>query len=76
MLTVRLQKTVMFDLLVIKDTVTPWHRRPREIRKYLRGIKVPMDILVYNRKEIERWENVRSAFITQVIEKGKVVYER
>jgi len=62
------------DILVIKETNVPQHQRPREIRKYLRGLGIPMDIIVYTKSEIEKWENVKMAFISQVLEKGKVIY--
>jgi len=62
------------DLLVIKDTDVPANRRGREIRKHLRGLCIPMDILVYTQNEIDEWKDTRTAFITQVVEKGKILY--
>lgn len=62
------------DLLIIKDSKIPRYKRGREIRKYLRGIGVPMDIIVYTNEEIEKWKNVKEAFITQVISHGRVLY--
>ncbi len=62
------------DLLIIKDSDIPRYKRGREIRKYLRGIGVPLDILIYTQKEIDRWKNVEQAFITQTMKNGKVVY--
>ncbi len=64
------------DFLVIKETNVLQHKRPREIRKFLRGMKTPMDIIVYTKSEIEKWKNVKQAFISQILEKGKVVYEQ
>jgi len=63
------------DIAVIKDSSLPQHQRPREIRKYLRGICIPMDIFVYTKAEIEEWKDVKQAFITQILQTGKVVYE-
>lgn len=62
------------DLLVIKDTDVPVNRRGREIRKHLRGLCIPMDIIVYTQNEIDDWKDTKAAFITQVVEKGKVLY--
>ena len=62
------------DLLVIKDTDDPINRRGGEIRKHLRGLCIPIDILVYTQKEIDEWKDTKAAFITQVVEKGKVLY--
>jgi len=63
------------DLLIIKDSDTPRYKRGREIRKYLRGLKIPVDLVVYTENEIHKWRNVKTAFITTVIESGVVLYE-
>lgn len=63
------------DIAVIKDSHLPQHHRTREIRKYLRGLCIPMDIIVYTKSEIEEWKDVKQAFITHIIQTGKVVYE-
>ncbi|MBU2446966.1 MAG: nucleotidyltransferase domain-containing protein [Bacteroidetes bacterium] len=62
------------DLLIIKDIDVPRYKRGRLIRKYLRGMKVPIDILVYTNEEIEKWKDVDTAFITSVLKKGIVLY--
>ncbi len=64
------------DLLIIKDTEMPRYKRSREIRKWLWGISdIPKDILVYTNKEIDEWKNVEQAFITEIVRKGKILYE-
>lgn len=62
------------DLLVIQDTDVPRYKREREIRKYLRGTQIPIDIVVYTQNEIDEWKDTKSAFISQIIEKGKVLH--
>ena len=62
------------DLLVIKDTDVDRFKRSREIRKYLRGAKIPIDLVVYTRAEVEEWKDTQSAFITQVMQTGRVLY--
>ncbi|MBA7526561.1 hypothetical protein ES705_18723 [subsurface metagenome] len=62
------------DLLIIKEMNIPRYKRGREVRKYLRGLAIPMDLIVYTNHEIEKWQNVDEAFITQVIKKGKILY--
>ncbi len=62
------------DLLIIQDTNISRSKRGREVRKFLRRIKIPLDILVYTTQEIEEWQDVKEAFITQIMAKGKVVY--
>ena len=64
------------DLVIIKNTAIPRYKRTREIFKHLRGIKVPLDMLVYNNNEIKKWQKVENAFITQVMKRGNVLYER
>lgn len=63
------------DMLIIKDTDDVRNKRVREIRKYLRGAKIPIDIVVYTNAEVEEWKDTQSAFITQVMQKGRVLYE-
>ncbi|OGS19753.1 MAG: hypothetical protein A2219_04770 [Elusimicrobia bacterium RIFOXYA2_FULL_50_26] len=63
-------------LVIVRDSSEPRHRRARTIRKNLWELPViPKDIIVYTEGEIEEWINVKEAFITQVVKKGKVLYE-
>lgn len=62
------------DILVIKNMDIPRHKRSREIKKYLRGLKIPIDIIVYSQDEIEEWKDTKHAFINEVMEQGKVLY--
>ncbi len=36
---------------------------------------MPIDIVVYTKAEVEEWKHTKSAFITQVMQKGKALYE-
>ena len=64
------------DLLIVKDSNLPRHKRAREIRKYLWGIsEIPKDIIVYTQEEIDDWKGVEEAFVTKVVKKGKILYE-
>lgn len=49
-------------------------QRGREIRKHLRGIGIPIDLLVYTPREIAEWRDTKAAFITQIIDQGQVLY--
>lgn len=62
------------DILVIKNTNTPQFQRTREIRKHLRGLAIPIDIVVYTPQEINEWKDTQAAFITQIVKYGKVIY--
>lgn len=62
------------DLLIIKDTAVEKYKRVREVRKYLRGTKIPMDLLVYTNTEVEESKDDRTSFLYRILEKGRVLY--
>ena len=64
------------DLLIIKDTKIPRHKRGQKVRKFLYGAMVPIDIVVYTNKEIEDNKNIKYSFIYEVFKTGKIIYER
>jgi predicted nucleotidyltransferase len=64
------------DILVIMETDRPRHKRPIAINRALAGLLIPKDILVYTPAEIDDWKDVPQAFVTQVIKKGVVVYDK
>jgi predicted nucleotidyltransferase len=64
------------DLLIIKDTDIPRHKRSFDIQKSLIGSMIPMDILVYTNKEFETEKNEKYSFISSAIKTSKIVYER
>jgi predicted nucleotidyltransferase len=64
------------DILVIKESNEPRHRRSIPLFSALSDIMVPMDILVYTPEEIQDWSNVRQAFPTSAVREGRVLYER
>lgn len=64
------------DLLIVKDSELPRHKRGREVRKLLYGILVPMDIIVFTNKEIEEERNLKFSFVYEVLKTGKVLYAK
>ena len=64
------------DLLVIKDTDLPYHKRSFDIHKALIGSMIPMDILVYTMQEFEQERKEQSSFLNSAIKTSKVLYER
>jgi len=64
------------DLLVIKDTDLPHHRRSFDIHKSLIGSMIPLDILVYTQKEFEQEKNEKTSFLSSAIKTSKLLYER
>ncbi len=65
------------DILVIVEDIETTRRELRlKIRKALRPFLIPKDIVVTTPKDVEEWKDVPQAFITSIIRKGKVIYER
>jgi len=62
------------DILIVKEMRMPRYKRSREVKKHLRGMKIPIDVIVYTKKEIKKWENTETAFINQAIKQGKLLY--
>ena len=63
------------DLLVIKDTdKDPWSR-VTEVDRFI-DHQVPVDILVYTPKELEERLKMHDFFVKDILENGKVVYEK
>ena len=64
------------DLLVIKNTNLPRHRRSFDIQKSLIGSMIPMDILVYTQKEFELESQEKYSFLSTALKTSKILYER
>lgn len=62
------------DLLIIKDTTLPRHKRARELRKMIAPYKYPLDLLVYSRDEFEKEKNVIGTLAYQATREGIVLY--
>ncbi len=63
------------DLLVIvsESNELPTQRATRAHRS-LRGMGVPKDILVYTRAEVERHSRVYASLVSEVLDRGEVLY--
>lgn len=64
------------DLLVIKESAEPRHRRSIPLLAALSDIITPMDILVYTPEEVRDWCKVPQAFPTTAVREGKVLHDR
>lgn len=63
-------------LVVVENSDVPQYKRARAIRKHLWGMSdIPKDIIVYTENEIKEWQGVKSSFISNILEYGKVIYE-
>ena len=64
------------DLLIVMDTDIKPHKRTVPIRKVLKGIGIPKDIIVKTPEEFERFKDIVGTVIYPAAHKGKVLYER
>ncbi len=70
-------KSSDLDILVIVDNDIVSRRKiSSEIYGVLRDILISKDIIVVKLSDIEEWKNVTQSFITKIMDKGKVIYER
>ena len=63
------------DLLIIKDTDLPKHKRSFDIQKSLIGSMIPMDILVYTSKEFDSEKSNKCSFLNSAMKTSIVLYE-
>lgn len=64
------------DILVIQTTELPRHKRPAVIHRALAGLFIPKDIIVYTPTEVDEWKDIPQAFVTRILKKGVVVYDK
>lgn len=65
------------DILVIVDEdKRPRYKRVVPVNLALSDIIYPIDVFIYTRSEVEEWRKVPQSFITSIIKKGKVIYEK
>jgi predicted nucleotidyltransferase len=64
------------DLLVIKPSSDPPHRRLAPAYQVLWGIPVPIDILWYTPEEVADWSAVGTHVATRATREGRVLYEQ
>lgn len=64
------------DILVILSTSLPRRERRRQVSDLLRPRPAPMDIFVYTPEEIERASQIKGSFVTEILKRGKILYEK
>jgi len=63
------------DLLVVKDDNTPKLERNRQVRKYIRDMIIPVDIIVKTNKEFNDLKDVIGTIVYPAVKYGKLMYE-
>ncbi len=64
------------DLLVILDGIASTRAESNRLRRVLRGLLAPIDILVATPEQIERHRRTIGLIYRPALEEGKVIYER
>ncbi len=64
------------DLMIVMDTDVRPHKRAVPIRKILKGIGIPKDIIVRTPEKFERFKDIIGTIIYPAAHKRKVLYER
>ena len=65
-----------FDLLVIKESDEPRHRRSVPLYVALADLPVEVEVMVYTPEEVDKWSGVPQAFVTTAVREGTTIYER
>ncbi|WP_305046460.1 nucleotidyltransferase domain-containing protein [Geoalkalibacter sp.] len=61
-------------LVVVKKTEQPGYRRAREIYRSLRGISLPVEILVRTPGEMQRSGRIKASLERKILEEGRVLH--
>ena len=64
------------DLMVVMDHVKSPRSESIRLRRALRGLLAPIDIIVATSKQLERHKNTLGLIYQTVLTEGKVIYER
>lgn len=64
------------DIIVIKNTNLPKHKRGIEIRRLFYGLPIPMDFKIYTDQEFDKECNNPYSFLYSALNGSKILYER
>ena len=62
------------DLLVIEREVIARRKESAKIRRALRPLRVPVDVLVFSMDEVKRYGDIMGTVLYPALREGKVVY--
>ena len=63
-------------LVIVDDGVTNCRAESVRLRRVLRGISMPIDIIVARRSDVERLRDMPGLLYETALREGRVVYER
>ena len=64
------------DLILIKETDLPKHKRGIEVRRLFYRLPVPIDFRIYTRQEFNSELNIQNSFLNSALSGSKTLYER
>ncbi len=64
------------DLIIVKQSDLPKHKRGIEIRRLFYGFLIPMDLKIYTPEEFENELKNKYSFLNSAIKDSKTIYER
>ena len=64
------------DFLVIEPDIVNRASEMVRLRRVLRSLRVPVDVLVYSRAEVERWRHEPGTALYWAMREGKVVHDQ
>jgi predicted nucleotidyltransferase len=63
------------DFLVILPTLANKHQEMIRLRRVLRPLRIPVDVLVASKEEVDEWGHLPSTALYWALTEGKVVHE-
>jgi predicted nucleotidyltransferase len=64
------------DLLVIVDGIEQLRKESTRVRRALRGLLIPIDVILASSEQIERLRDEKGLIYHNALAEGKILYER
>jgi len=61
-------------MVVVTESDEAPTRRAQRAHRCLQGLEVAKDVIVKTRAEVERFRNVRSSLLAEILERGRLLY--
>lgn len=61
------------DFLVIEPDVQNRHRESVRLRRTLRGLDIPADVIVVSPEHVEEWSGVQGTIVHEALREGRVL---
>ncbi|MCH8957306.1 nucleotidyltransferase domain-containing protein [candidate division KSB1 bacterium] len=63
------------DLLVILPQVQSKYKKMVDLRRVLRPLKLPVDVLVFSKQEVDDWGHLPGTVLYWALKEGRVLHE-